>query len=72
MRLKLAQKPWKINSTNKEESVAKTALKEVGVARLIVQPINQSRSISRFPEAVAITCIPDCADRAASILSKAA
>lgn len=40
MRLKLAQKPWKINSTNKEESEAKTALKEVGVARLIVQPIN--------------------------------
>lgn len=40
MRLKLAQKPWKINSTNKEESEAKTALKEVGVAERSAQPMN--------------------------------
>jgi len=40
VRLKLAQKPWKINSTSKEEIEAKTALKDVVMAGRSTQPMN--------------------------------
>ena len=67
MRLKLAQKPWKINSTNKEESEAKTALKEVGVSELLARPSNliyvltswthsPASSLQEYPAAQDIAC----------------